>query len=239
MGQAITSRFGPCHRFGVTDLTNGILIVGPLLLGLLGGIFAARRDTNQEDAKAPEFVKSGLSPEDVSKFIWDHATKQDEYIITQFGVAIIGIGALFFAFGELKGQAHLQELVSLIGMGASIVVWMHSWGARVESRRAWRAVPDDGLRDRLRWVRNWRNQEWFAWFYLPVTELIVYFSGLVALAWLNLFLWSVHFLEFGALVEMDLAILWGLAVFAFTRRYVGIQLRRAKATGSAPPGPNP
>jgi hypothetical protein len=40
--------------------------------------------------------------------IWDFMRSEDNYIITEFGVSVIGIGALFFAYAEIETTAILS-----------------------------------------------------------------------------------------------------------------------------------
>jgi hypothetical protein len=54
----------------------------------------------------------------------------DEYknIVNQFALAVFGIGALFFAAGQVETQ-RLKQLIDLIGFGAAVTMWIHAHGA--------------------------------------------------------------------------------------------------------------
>jgi hypothetical protein len=47
----------------------------------------------------------GELDEHADKLLWEWADRQDQYLVDQFGLAIFGIGALFFAYAQVSGSA--------------------------------------------------------------------------------------------------------------------------------------
>jgi hypothetical protein len=47
----------------------------------------------------------GELDEHADKLLWEWADRQDQYLVDQFGLAIFGIGALFFAYAQVLGSA--------------------------------------------------------------------------------------------------------------------------------------
>jgi hypothetical protein len=131
---------------------------------------------------------------DYDQALWDWSVKEIEYVITQFGVAIIGIGALLFAYGELEAAGvhkGLKIFLSAVGLSASLIVWLHSWGARKTSQEVREQIADKEFLVIVRKANAWRHKGAYAYLYYPVSRLIGYFAGLIAVGW-GLLLISVY-----------------------------------------------
>ena len=63
--------------------------------------------------------------------LWSYLLQQDRYTVEEFGVGIVGIGALLWAYGSVDFP-YLKELIAWIGLGGSFILWMHIFGALKE-----------------------------------------------------------------------------------------------------------
>jgi hypothetical protein len=116
--------------------------------------------------------------------IWEYLLNQDPYIPQEFGIGIVGIGALFFAYGSVTSVA-IRGLIALIGMAGSFVLWMHMFGARKEFEQT-RKVLEKSNKDffqKFDEARSWRYKGIYWFIYYPVTQLMAYFMGLISIAW--------------------------------------------------------
>lgn len=122
---------------------------------------------------------------EADKHLWEWAQKQDQRAFDQFALGIVGIGALFFAYGSI--QVHdVQILVAFIGLAGSAILWDHIYGARQEYEAAKAAVMESNPRFRTSFekMNSWRDATWFnRWLYMPATRLMMYFMALVSAAW--------------------------------------------------------
>jgi hypothetical protein len=115
--------------------------------------------------------------------LWKQMIKQNEYVVQEFFTAVIGIGALFFAYGSLHSYGYIAIAVAMVGLGASIVVWMHEFGAHKEMLAIQDELGDTELMTRWKKTLGWRDKFPYNLFYHPSTRLMTYFSALVALTW--------------------------------------------------------
>ena len=103
------------------------------------------------------------------QWLWKWFDAQERYTVEQFGIGIVGIGALFFAYAQAT-FAFLKILIALIGLGGSLTLVMHMYGARMtRDSIAERLRQINGRfaeRDKIIGARNRKNQ------------LDVYFSSL-------------------------------------------------------------
>lgn len=152
---------------------------------------------------------------------WAMMLGENQYIIQEFGTAVIGIGALFFAFAQVSGSfPQLKVGIALIGLGASFVVWMHAWGSHInaDSIKASLREMNPELVERYEQVMSWRSQGKRRAFYYPVTALVTYFSALVTLGWVNLLLRVLFNVSFLALLIIDCAAFSVVFLRAITER---------------------
>lgn len=127
---------------------------------------------------------------------WEYLLQQDRYTIEEFGIGIVGIGALLWAYGQ-TGNPHLKIVISLIGLGGSLILWMHIFGAFQETKAC-----KDSLREnnkdffqKFDNARLWRTKGKFRLLYHPVTRLMQYFMLLVSWVWFAIILRNVVSLE--------------------------------------------
>ena len=113
----------------------------------------------------------------------------DEYknVVNEFALAVFGVGALFFAVGSVQ-TPRLKQLIDLIGFGASLIMWIHMHVASLDvgALRDGLKTTSNRFMERYDEIYSWRYQGRHRCMYLPVTRLMTYFMGLVALAWLEL-----------------------------------------------------
>src|SRR5256885_10586788 len=95
-----------------------------------------------------------LAPQD--KKLFDFMNDEYKNIINQFALAVFGIGALFFAAGQMSTTPRIKQLIDLIGFGASVTMWIHMHGAytqieaiRKKNRRIKSSVHATIRRDQL------------------------------------------------------------------------------------------
>jgi hypothetical protein len=110
---------------------------------------------------------------------------QDKYTHDGFTTAIVGVGALFFAYGEIYdyGFFNLRLLIALVGLGSSLILLMRSWGLDEERRGIQKKLDGTKVMDDYRNIASWRGRGMKRYFYHPVTRLITYFMGLLSVAW--------------------------------------------------------
>jgi len=131
-------------------------------------------------------MQAGSSDDEL---IWQFAQKQLDYSIQQFITSLIGLGALLFAYGEVKSP-FVETTIAAVGLAASIVLWTHSYVARVETNTAEQEVSRTRpkLVNRLHRLQSWRYVTRWGVAYQSVTRLIIYFNALMALAWVTILL---------------------------------------------------
>jgi len=137
---------------------------------------------------------------DDDKELWELTLSQDNTMLQQFGTAVIGIGALFFAYAEIAYGATSVEghheflliIIALIGFAASIIVWMNMFGSIQQGKairdelRVSKSPATVKLFQRYDKIMRWRDQDGNHWKYYPVKRLEMYFSALVSLAWVTI-----------------------------------------------------
>ncbi len=143
------------------------------------------------------------------KNLWEHLLNQDTYIPQEFGIGIVGIGALFLSYGSVENVT-IKTLIALIGMAGSFVLWMHMFGARKDLEEIWKALEktNSDFFIKLKETRQLRYKKIYCFIYYPVTQLMAYFMGLVAIAWSIIILHtlgvSVQILSYVVVVIMTL-----------------------------------
>ena len=158
--------------------------------------------------------------EDFEK-VWDYVISQEQYNIQELATSIIGIGALFFAYGTVP-VGFLRNIIALIGLGASFVLWTHSWAARVDARSGRKYLSDhfrpSQVAGHVNKIQSWRSESYAKWLYHPVTRLAVYFQGLVAFAWVLILVNDLAGVGFKILLIPGFAATVGAALWAIYRR---------------------
>ena len=122
------------------------------------------------------------------KDIWEHALNQDRYIFQEFGLAIIGIGALFFAYGSTD-DIFLKHIIALIGVASGFTLWMHIFGSRKEFDAIKQELEEKNsdFIKKFQKIQAWRNKGWYRLYY-SVTGIMTYFLSLITWAWIAIFI---------------------------------------------------
>jgi len=128
----------------------------------------------------------GAIDKDNAKAIWDWAIGLDNYVTQAFALAVTGIGALFFAYGQIL-NTHLRVVISLTGLGASLVLVYFTNTAWKDRDGAFRLLRKDPVAVELMSLyddaKRWRNRGAWKWAYFPVAGTILAFSAILAMAW--------------------------------------------------------
>ncbi len=131
------------------------------------------------------------------KKLWDFMVAQDNNIIGAFTTSVIGIGALFFAYGSIPGNfVQVRLVVALVGVGASVIIWMFVFGAHAQKRAFEDRLKDTKLMKEWKETMKWRQEKFYRYAYFPITRMITYFSFLVAVAWGLIAISNVSFVYF-------------------------------------------
>jgi hypothetical protein len=165
-----------------------------------------------------------LAVSDEDKELWRFMLTQDDYVVQEFGTAVIGIGALFFAYAETVSVAHIRligVIIALVGLAASLIVWMHIWGAIQQSK----AIRDNlkiNLLTRYNKIMKWRDKPLNRLFFYPTSRLMLYASTFFFLSWLSI-LSRLSGVPFNLIIIFDVA--WAAVVVfrAGQTRYREIQ----------------
>ncbi|MGB7788728.1 hypothetical protein [Methanoregula sp.] len=117
------------------------------------------------------------------KELWGYFLRQDEATWSEFGIGIVGIGALLLAFGSIDNYA-LKVIISLIGLSGSFVLSMHIYGARKEIDsiiEVLKLKPNNNIffKD-FDEIKKWRKTD--SW-YIRSFILMQYFMIFVLFAW--------------------------------------------------------
>jgi hypothetical protein len=119
--------------------------------------------------------------------LWDLMNDEYKNIVNEFALAVFGIGALFFAVGQVETPT-LKQLIDLISFGASLTMWIHMHDASKQIRAVREELRNSNPKFMMRntLINSWRHTGVNRILYQPITRLMTYFMGLVALAWLEL-----------------------------------------------------
>lgn len=126
-----------------------------------------------------------MKDDDVNEKLWNYAMSEESFVVQEFALAVTGIGALFFAYGQITSSP-LRLLISLIGLGASSIICMHALGASKDRKAVFDRLREknDPVRLAHMMVTSWRGKGRYNIIYQSTLRLITYFTGLVAIAWL-------------------------------------------------------
>jgi hypothetical protein len=127
--------------------------------------------------------------DDTAARLWDYMVKQQEFSISPFATALIGEGALLFAYASLvTADDFIRVTIALLGIGTGIVLTIHSFISRREAlaiQHWFKAKANSNgdaklLDDALTVIHQWRLT--FKRL-LPVTGLMTYADGLIVIMW--------------------------------------------------------
>jgi len=119
--------------------------------------------------------------------LWDYAETRDQRLLDQLATSLIGIGALFFAYGSIQ-DPFVRMIISLVGLGGSLALWLHATalhhdrnGAYVELARS-----QEGRALLKRWFRagGWRDAPRVKRWYVSSVAFAKWLMGWIAAAWM-------------------------------------------------------
>ena len=113
----------------------------------------------------------------------------------ELSTAIIGIGALFFAFSEVSALPFIKLTIAAIGLGGSIVLWYHIYASNKDGKYLTIELDtfDPSLYDHFHDFKVWRHQEKSArWFYFPAGDSAGYFMEMVGVFWVLIIIYSIR-----------------------------------------------
>lgn len=178
--------------------------------------------------------------DDTGSKVWDYAFSRESYVVQSFALAVTGIGALFFAYGEV-GNQHLRIVVSAIGLGASIVILLHSWTSLKDRNSAIDVLGDPAtggtnLIAAYRKIAGWRNEWPYSIMAIPVTAAATCFSWLVSVIWALILITDLRYLWYRVAMPWwwdEVAVI--LAVTAGSSYLISVKLEgRRRAQGLKP-----
>jgi hypothetical protein len=127
-----------------------------------------------------------VDPINRDKIIWDSIVSEEQYIFQELTTSLIGIGALFFAFGTVS-IPYVRTLIALVGLGGSLTLWVHAFGASLDRDGSFlelaRSEEGRSLLKRQRRTTRWRSGPRAHQVYAPVFRMATWFMGLVSAAW--------------------------------------------------------
>jgi hypothetical protein len=129
----------------------------------------------------------------VAQQLWDYMLRQQDFSVGQFTTGLIGLGALLFAYGSVpKDDDYVRIGIAITGFGAAFILWMHTFGARMDAHKALEQLQTAGpdLWAAYGLIMAWRNQHGWGNVYASVTRLAIYFNGLLMVAWGTIFLYT-------------------------------------------------
>lgn len=129
------------------------------------------------------------------KELWDYAISQHQFLIQEFGLGIVGIGALLWAYGSFvsvvdPNTVFLRNLIAWIGLGGSFILWVHIYGTVKEFDSVIEEIGKTSPEfiKRFSEARSWRLKGANRIVYTPVSRLMTYFAGLVTWIWFSIIL---------------------------------------------------
>lgn len=145
-------------------------------------------DIEDQNARIP----TSAAPD--SELLWDYMLRQQEFSISQFSTSLIGLGALLFAYGEiLPSNEYTRVAIGVVGLGASFVLWAHTFGARQDAKaaRAEMEAEREHLGSAFVRIMSWRRTTFWGRIYPSVTRSVIYFNGMMAYVWVTIIVHTV------------------------------------------------
>lgn len=123
------------------------------------------------------------------KQLWSLAHAQDQSFVNQFATALIGVGALFFAYGAVP-RPLIRLMIALIGFSGSLILWLHMFALRKDfyGLRNELQSRNQQFFSKLKMAQSWRSIGRNRYLYWPVSRLITYSMGLISWGWATIIL---------------------------------------------------
>jgi hypothetical protein len=156
--------------------------------------------------------------------LWDLLSATSNYLAQEFGTMVVGIGALFFAYGQVGSNPHIKLIIALVGLGSSAIIWSTAHNAHMDRKRIEALLRGTDLMDKYKTAVRWRQERPDSIYYFRATRLIEYFAVLMAVIWLELVLNGVwrSFYQRG-LLDFNQGFLLGFLVFLTVVGFTALQ----------------
>jgi len=126
--------------------------------------------------------------------LWELASRQDQHLLDEFGIAIVGIGALFFAYGSIHTTS-VKLIVALIGLGASLILWNDMNASKKEYDAILRLIAKRNTPFVKALKEIWSSSGFLTKrFEEPTARIMSYFMLLVAWAWAVIIIYRVTYI---------------------------------------------
>jgi hypothetical protein len=162
-----------------------------------------------EQDKTPSEEDKKLSEED--KKLWDFLIESNNHVINQFDTMIVGIGALFFAYGQSYNLFIIRMLIGMIGFGSSVIMTMLYHNSQEDREHIEEELKGTHLMQRYKRAVSWRDRGLNRYFYFRAARLVKYGSVLLGAMWMML-------------VIRDLGRIFGFSFNFFVYLWTGVLL---------------
>lgn len=128
----------------------------------------------------------GSLEEKAEELFWNWMMAEDEHSVDQFGIALIGIALLIFAYGAIEAL-RLRFLIGVIGLAGSLTFLNHIWRAKIESYH----IRDELAKNNpvffatIHRIKRWRYDGWGRVFPSSNRSMACFMGG-VAWVWIAL-----------------------------------------------------
>jgi hypothetical protein len=130
---------------------------------------------------------------DRDELLWHYAESRDQRLFEQLATSLIGIGALFFAYGVVPDPI-VRTLIALVGLGGSLALLLHSYAVTKDRDGAFAELSKSPegrkLLKRSRRAGEWRDADRVRRLYVSSAALAKWLMGWVAIAWLIVIVWN-------------------------------------------------
>lgn len=174
--------------------------------------------------------------DNAEQLLWELALRQGQHVVDQFGIGIVGIGALFFAYGQVT-TGGVKTLIAAFGLIGSLALLSHMYAAKREhyAMRNELSMKNPAFFQTLGKAEAWWNEGLFGrYLYHPASRLMIYLMALVCWGWFVLLSYRLSALfSFGlensittpGLGPVFVVLFW-LTVLAFALAFIALQYQR-------------
>ncbi len=111
------------------------------------------------------------------KELWDYYINHDFYSFQEFTTAVVGIGALLFAFAtSLSAHPSTRIVIALVGLFASLILFwdMKSTSEDKKEFQNFMKIKGSKLVDQFEEFRAWRHirKHWYSVQFFPLRKLV-------------------------------------------------------------------
>lgn len=206
---AAFNTLGAPEVYGIAFLTIGILIAMFFVVSRYLSTLLLNEDWPNADRQVVQLNKPGtlpppsnsapksppsappptstLQPATIQQ-LWERIIATDKSLNQGFATLVVGIGALFFAYGQVYSTLfHLRMVIAAIGLGASFIMIMTFHNGREDKEHLESLLQGTEIHTLYKASVNWREKGLNNWLYFRATRLIEYFSILLTMMWLMIF----------------------------------------------------